>query len=615
MLVRSLEELRAENSQLAVSKAALDQHKVDCESFIDEFNSIFDRYGIANDAKDHGAVVSRLKKLTDKNNAFIQAVKNQEEENEAITRLDREIGEIQEKHDLVYEQAGVPVGDETALSNKLEALPEYLDLNEKVQELHPLLKEKTEKLSNSKNNDLLEKAMEQLENEAEKLQARAEKAEELKETRTLTLQKIKEFKEGHNLEALILEQDLALEELGNKREEALKSLAGGYLMDLVESEHEQTQTPKVFSRAMDLFSTFTDHKYELKLPTNSENPGLCALDTQTNEIKALGSLSDGTRTQLLLAVKIAYAEDVEQGLTLPLFLDEALVQSDPNRFATIIENLGHVASNSDRQIFYLTSDPFDITRISHILTKKGYAAPGSIDVAAARKIDYQITSPIELAVTNLPIVPTPNGMPPEEYAVALEVTRFSPLSGANDQHLFYLLRDDIDLLYKLVSAKINTTGQWRQVSNSPFAEKICEKAKTAALLNNRLELLDLFCQLWSRGRGMPIDRTVLEDSKAFTKNNIDEAANLCNAYEGDAEAFVSALGNGELKGYSTKKKEVLASYLVDNGYVDPADTLDVDGITVQILATSIGSEMSDFVPAQVQRWYDLASVESAHVMS
>ena len=40
-------------------------------------------------------------------------------------------------------------------------------------------------------------------------------------------------------------------------------------------------------------------------------------------------LSDGTRAQLILAARLAFAEEAEQGAALPLFLDEALDHSDP----------------------------------------------------------------------------------------------------------------------------------------------------------------------------------------------------------------------------------------------------------------------------------------------
>ncbi len=70
-----------------------------------------------------------------------------------------------------------------------------------------------------------------------------------------------------------------------------------------------------------------------------------AVDQKTGEGKGLDKLSDGTRAQLLLAARMAFSEEVDQGRTLPLFLDEALGQSDPVRYEAIVRSLGRVAKD------------------------------------------------------------------------------------------------------------------------------------------------------------------------------------------------------------------------------------------------------------------------------
>jgi DNA repair protein SbcC/Rad50 len=612
ILVRALGVLNEENSKYSVAKTTLDSHSKEYDASIASLNEVFEKYGVASDARYCEEVETRLDDLANRNIAYKNAISEQSRAAENIVRLQGKIEEILRKIRSVYVRALVSDGDDSELSRKLEKLPEFSRLNDRKNTLQPILDDKSKKLSEKANMDLAGFSREQLDQEVETLKARAGKADGLKEERTLTTKMVRDSREGHDVEDKILEMDDALGELHDKRNEALSSLAGGYLMDLVENEHEQTQTPRVFSRAVDLFSTFTDHRYELKLPTNSKNPELRALDTQTNDILALDDLSDGTRTQLLLAAKLAYAEEVEQGMALPLFLDEALVQSDPNRFATIIETLGKVASDSDRQIFYLTSDPFDIERISSTLTEKGYAAPGAIDIAAARGADLRVKSPIKLSAGEVSTVPAPEGMAAEEYAVLLEVPYFDPKLGPFDQHAFYLLMDDPELLYRLVSARIKTTGQWRQIAKSPLAEKICGSSDKVALLDARLELLNQFCALWGLGRGRQIDRTVLEDSGAFTPKTIDPATNICAKYEGNAGAFLNALENKELSGYAAKKLEILNNYLIEEGYIDTSDVLDEDEIVVRVSATMHGSEVVDAVRTWVPRWFGLATIDTQH---
>ena len=141
----------------------------------------------------------------------------------------------------------------------------------------------------------------------------------------------------------------------NRRDEALFAEAGRFLIDGVEEEYEQTQLPRVFERARNHFSEFTHHNYELRLSKEAKSPRLFAVELSSGEGRELDELSDGTRAQLLLAARITFAEEVEHGQVLPLFLDEALDQSDPARFEAIVRGLGRVAEDQGRQIFYLTS--------------------------------------------------------------------------------------------------------------------------------------------------------------------------------------------------------------------------------------------------------------------
>jgi DNA repair protein SbcC/Rad50 len=609
VFVRALGVLNEERAKYVVMKAEFDSHRGKYDSLVAEFNTVFQKYGIASDAKNSVEVGTRLEALSSRNSSYKGAVTEKRSIAENIETLEGDLGEMREKLHAVYQRAAVANYDDIGLARKLEDFPEFLKLTKRTNELQPLIDEKNKKLVNGSNQDLIECSKEQLDQEAEELGVEAGKADSLKEERTLILKMIRDSRDGRNVEDKILAQENALEELDNKRSEALNSLAGNYLLDIVENEHEQTQTPRVFNRAVDLFSVFTDYKYELKLSSGVDNPELCALDTQQGDILKLGDLSDGTRTQLLLATKIAYAEEVEQGSSLPLFLDETLVQSDPDRFSTIIENLGKVAADFDRQIFYLTSNPFDIERITYILTNKGYAVPGSIDVAAARSIEYRITSPTELIAANeVAVVPSPEGLSAADYAVLLEVQHMDPMLGPLSQHIYYLLMDDSELLYKFIRVRISSTGQWRRIASMPIAEEICGNPSLIRRLNGQLELLERFCSLWCLGRGRAINRTSLEDSGAFSPSNIDDATEICTKLEGNAQAFLSALENKELKRYPTKKLEMLTDYLIEGGYVDRADVLDEDEIFERMLTIQIGAEMSEMVRADVPRWYKFSKL-------
>ena len=175
----------------------------------------------------------------------------------------------------------------------------------------------------------------------------------------------------------------------------------------VEEEHEQNQLPRVFERARDHFSRFTLHNYGLCLEKGEASPRLAAIELRNGKRRELDELSDGTRAQLLLAARIAYTEEVEQGKVMPLFLDEALDQSDPQRFQAITASLGRVARDQGRQIFYLTSDPLDVDRIRDALAREGCDIAAEIDLGRIRTDAVSVKGPQDLRIDPVPPVPEP----------------------------------------------------------------------------------------------------------------------------------------------------------------------------------------------------------------
>ena len=191
---------------------------------------------------------------------------------------------------------------------------------------------------------------------------------------------VKQARRGSSVQDFIAVREDAREKLLDRRDEALFAEAGRFLIDGVEEEFEQTQLPRVFERARNHFSEFTHHNYELRLSKEATSPRLFAVELSSGEGRELDELSDGTRAQLLLAARITFAEEVEHGQVLPLFLDEALDQSDPARFEAIVRGLGRVAQDQGRQIFYLTADPLDVDRIEDALAKENCKITAAIDL-------------------------------------------------------------------------------------------------------------------------------------------------------------------------------------------------------------------------------------------
>src|SRR5690606_3450431 len=143
------------------------------------------------------------------------------------------------------------------------------------------------------------------------------------------------------------------------RHVALEMAAGEFLLDSVEAEHEVSSRPSALVRAATWFSKFTAGAFELTFETTAgaaSSRRLGAIDRVTGNRLALAELSSGTRAQLLLASRLAFALETEEGgAALPFFLDEALTTSDEQRFKQVAAAVLQVADEDGRQFIYLSA--------------------------------------------------------------------------------------------------------------------------------------------------------------------------------------------------------------------------------------------------------------------
>ena len=301
-------------------------------------------------------------------------------------------------------------------------------------------------------------------------------------------------------------------------------------------------------------------------------PSSCAAEKRGNST----SSRTGTRAQLLLAARIAFAEQVEQGMVLPLFLDEALDQSDPKRFEAIVRSIGRVGREQDRQIFYFTSDPLDVHRIRDALAKEDCDLAAAIDLGRIRTSVDSVGGSRALSVDPGPTVPAPDGRSPEEYGAVLGVPAFRPALGHAEQHFFYVLWDDLDLLHDLLSNGIERAGQWKTVSGTPLAERLGSRSAAQPETSLRLDLLEVFCELWKQGRGRTVDRDALEESGALTERFLEDVASIAREVDGDAKRLVAALGEKReprLRSLRRSSAERLGRHLIEHGFLDERPVL------------------------------------------
>ena len=124
----------------------------------------------------------------------------------------------------------------------------------------------------------------------------------------------------------------------------------------IEKYREKNQGP-IMSRAKELFATMTANNYVDLVSTETkkgEPKLLCVrLDETGNEVQVkLENLSDGTRDQLFLALRLAAIEQLLDNYAMPVIADDLLIKSDDERTRAIFEVLRKLAQKT--QVLFFT---------------------------------------------------------------------------------------------------------------------------------------------------------------------------------------------------------------------------------------------------------------------
>jgi hypothetical protein len=371
--------------------------------------------------------------------------------------------------------------------------------------------------------------------------------------------------------------------------------------------------PRVLERAQSRFAAFTHDRYTLEVATD-DGGSFVAVDTRSGQGQSPDQLSDGTRAQLILAARLAFAEEAEQGADLPLFLDEAMDHSDPERFHAIAVSLARMVGEEGRQVFYLTNDPTDIERFRLAFEEVGCGKPNVLDLAAIRGQAVTVDGREALRVSPLPVVPDPADYDSESYGVAIGVSPLDPSRDSSGQHLFYVLRDDLSLLHQFLEARIESVGQCRnhlKGGGSALAKTVAASSDAGSGLDARIELLENFCHAWREGRGKPVGRLALEASDAVSDTYLEAVVEVALGLEGDARALIAALRarkDSRLSGFRTKSTDDLERFFVEHGQLDDMPILDEAQIIDRAIGTPAANQLSPKVTAElVHQWWQLSS--------
>ena len=119
--------------------------------------------------------------------------------------------------------------------------------------------------------------------------------------------------------------------------------------------YERERQPAVFTSAGESFARVTGGRYP-RIMQDEGGQGFDVLDNDGKRIRPI-DLSRGTQEQLYLAVRLGLVEEFSRrGTSLPLVMDEILVNFDPERMAAMTREL--VESARAHQVLLFTCHPF-----------------------------------------------------------------------------------------------------------------------------------------------------------------------------------------------------------------------------------------------------------------
>lgn len=532
---------------------------------------------------DFAAAVAELERAA---RAHEQASREAADARRRMAEADEEIAELEAERRALLERLGLGPDDEPTVRQWCERFDEYLEARERLAHATRRRQETLDRLSHTPGYEpgLEDRDAGSLHDALEEVLREAEQATELQKRITSIETLVAQAKRSHDLEAALADLARAEDALRQARDRDTDAVVAGVLVDFLQRATRDQHRPEVFGRARDLFARITHGRYRLDFD-DGEPPAFRAYDAAVGIGRALDELSSGTRVQLLLAVRIAFAESRETGPRLPLLLDETLGNSDDERARAIMETAIALAADG-RQVFYFTAQPDEVGKWRGVLAKYPGVPARFIDLAEVRRI-ARAGEGTALPVVDPPTtsVPAPGGASYLEYGRILGVPPIDIHADPGTVHLWHLL-DDPERLYRLLSLRVETWGALRNLVEYGGLALLGDDAETYARVEAAARALEAAVTAARIGRGRPVDRAVLVESGAISETFLDAVDALCRECLGDAARLIEALDQGRIARFRKSAREALRDYLERHGYLDPRDRLAPDQLRARVLAAA-----------------------------
>ncbi|MGM0491121.1 MAG: ATP-binding protein, partial [Planctomycetota bacterium] len=543
------------------------------ESMLGEVNDALRPYGYppAKDAEQVSGFVEDLHQRAQSHENARQGILSNEE---ALQGIERDIQRWQGERAELFERAGLEVGEESTLRQWAGMHPEYRTAAENLR--HAARDFEAAEAALGEHADLTTWSKAELLEAQRRSRDQADTLEQLDVEIGGIEREISNAKRASDLEEALARKAECEEALRRQRDADCDLVAGHLLADFLARRERDRERPAVFKQAQKLFVDITHGHFRLDI-AESDPPAFRAFDTGQGRGLALDQLSSGTRLQLLLAVKLAFIERQEQGPKLPLILDETLANSDERRAGEIIDSAIEICREG-RQVFYLTAQYDEVEKWKQVLARQQSFPSKFVNLAEVRELEEaEAVLPATAPAPSLPDPPSPDGVTWWEYGQCLRVPPYNPSAEPGHIHLWYLM-DDLPALHRLLKQGIT---HWEQLTTLMEYGSVSWLASDSPLRRQaeaRARLLESIARYWRIGRGRPVDRQVLMESEAVSDTFIDRVSNLAERAEGDAKELLAALDRGEVKGFRADKRNDLAEYLSERGYLDERETMSLEQI-------------------------------------
>jgi DNA repair exonuclease SbcCD ATPase subunit len=427
---------------------------------------------------DAASATAAIKSLDEKRDRHETAREDLEAATEKQDKIRENLDELRKERDAVFESLGLDTDETERLRSPCERVEPFEEAVSAIQSARDEARAQARRLTEHSGYEpsLKMVTLDELRDRRDRLDEERADPTELRKQITRIEERVTAARNETTVEDALREREDRLDDLEGLYERDAEAMVGYTLVDHVEEATRDASRPEVFGRARSLLTEITGGRYSLTLDESSGE--FRAIDEVRERGRALDELSSGTRLQLLLAVRLAFVEQQEQGVRLPVVFDETLANADDERARAVIETAVELARDG-RQVVYLTAQADEVRKWRAALSDETAVDHTVLDLAEARELDRGESPDLEAYDIETSTIPAPDGRDHTEYGTLLEVDPFDPRATASEAHLWYVV-DDPDLLCDLLDLGVergDSSGRYWTRGDSPCSRTV--RASTA----------------------------------------------------------------------------------------------------------------------------------------